>query len=357
MESCRRVTKRQLLQAVFVSTEVAPWSKSGGLGDVLEALPVALARRGLACMTVAPFYKPYSGTKALDLAVPVTTNSAISTSIAGSKSVHVARLHVIVDKGVLRVFVDHPFFEVPENGIYSSYTADGGQRDVPAAMDVLCQASLAASILVPAHIDQLRGWTGGPLPSDIKVRLKTTYILSEHFTVFPSEPDHGVALQGQSAEPLAHVWDVQTVFVANDWPTSILPLHLLAIQDPSSHDDELSLFPELRGSTQVATHSRPPVAACQHLAELPDASPADSAWHEALVSLYDVMQESLQTSKVACHFLSLPSQASAESSPTKRACSPKHLRCASLLTCRTPMLTMLPAVCSPASERAKAWPA
>lgn len=176
--ACRRVTKRQPLQAVFVSTEVAPWSKSGGLGDVLEALPVALAHRGLACMTVAPFYKPYSGTKALNLAVPVTTNSAISTSDACCKSVHVARLHVVVDKGVLRVFVDHPFFEVPENGIYSSYTADGGERDVPAAMDVLCQASLAASILVPAHIDQLRGWTGGPLPSEVTVRLTISLVFT-----------------------------------------------------------------------------------------------------------------------------------------------------------------------------------
>jgi hypothetical protein len=33
------------LQIVFVSTEIAPWSKVGGLGDVLATLPVALAAR------------------------------------------------------------------------------------------------------------------------------------------------------------------------------------------------------------------------------------------------------------------------------------------------------------------------
>jgi hypothetical protein len=34
-----------LLQVVFVGTEVAPWSKVGGLGDVMSALPAALAAR------------------------------------------------------------------------------------------------------------------------------------------------------------------------------------------------------------------------------------------------------------------------------------------------------------------------
>lgn len=170
MTCIQRVTQRQCTQAVFVSTEVAPWSKSGGLGDVLQALPVALARRGLACMTVAPLYKPYSGTVALDLAVPVCINSASSITKASNNLLHVARLHVLVDSGVVRVFVEHPYFAVEEGGIYSSYTVDGDVRDVPAAMDVLCQASLAAAILVPAHVDQLRGWVGGPLASDITVR-------------------------------------------------------------------------------------------------------------------------------------------------------------------------------------------
>lgn len=33
------------MQVVFVSTEVAPWSKTGGLGDVMAALPASLAAR------------------------------------------------------------------------------------------------------------------------------------------------------------------------------------------------------------------------------------------------------------------------------------------------------------------------
>ena len=42
------------LDAVFVSSEVAPWSKTGGLGDVVGSLPIALAKRGHRVMVVAP---------------------------------------------------------------------------------------------------------------------------------------------------------------------------------------------------------------------------------------------------------------------------------------------------------------
>ena len=42
------------IDTVFVSAEVAPWSKTGGLGDVVGSLPIALASRGHRVMVVAP---------------------------------------------------------------------------------------------------------------------------------------------------------------------------------------------------------------------------------------------------------------------------------------------------------------
>ncbi len=44
------------MQILFVASEVAPWSKTGGLGDVAGALPRALAARGHAVHVVAPRY-------------------------------------------------------------------------------------------------------------------------------------------------------------------------------------------------------------------------------------------------------------------------------------------------------------
>jgi starch synthase len=44
------------MEILFVSSEVAPWSKTGGLGDVAGALPRALAARGHAVSVVSPRY-------------------------------------------------------------------------------------------------------------------------------------------------------------------------------------------------------------------------------------------------------------------------------------------------------------
>eukprot|EP00958_Prasinococcus_capsulatus_P011110 scaffold1086_cov397-Prasinococcus_capsulatus_cf.AAC.18 len=44
---------------VFVSAEVAPYSKTGGLGDVMASLPMALARQGFKVMVVSPKYMHY----------------------------------------------------------------------------------------------------------------------------------------------------------------------------------------------------------------------------------------------------------------------------------------------------------
>lgn len=38
-------THKAPMRVVFVTTEVAPWSKVGGLADVMGALPAALAAR------------------------------------------------------------------------------------------------------------------------------------------------------------------------------------------------------------------------------------------------------------------------------------------------------------------------
>ena len=45
------------LKIVSVSSEVAPFSKSGGLGDVARSLPKALKRLGHEVMVITPLYE------------------------------------------------------------------------------------------------------------------------------------------------------------------------------------------------------------------------------------------------------------------------------------------------------------
>ena len=59
------------MKIVFVATEVAPWSKVGGLADVMAALPAALAARGHEVMTVTPRYSQYDGVESTGVLVPL----------------------------------------------------------------------------------------------------------------------------------------------------------------------------------------------------------------------------------------------------------------------------------------------
>ncbi|KAM0964132.1 hypothetical protein ACFX2I_022989 [Malus domestica] len=47
------------MNLVFLGTEVGPWSKTGGHGDVLGGLPPAMAANGHRVMTISPRYDQY----------------------------------------------------------------------------------------------------------------------------------------------------------------------------------------------------------------------------------------------------------------------------------------------------------
>jgi len=84
------------MKIVFVSTECAPYSKTGGLGDVVGSLPIELAKRGHKVMSISPRYDQYEG----------AWDTSVSTTALGET---VGFFHE-KKKGVDRVFVDHPLF-------------------------------------------------------------------------------------------------------------------------------------------------------------------------------------------------------------------------------------------------------
>jgi starch synthase len=116
------------VQIVQLSSEIAPWSKVGGLGDVCGALPAALAARGHRVVTVAPLYKAYDDVD--------ETRWRGGAWLYGRH--HEVRFHHTVRAGVTHLFVDHPSFR--RSGIYGD--AHGGFGDNLFRFALLTRAAL-----------------------------------------------------------------------------------------------------------------------------------------------------------------------------------------------------------------------
>lgn len=113
-----------VMKIVLVGAECAPWSKTGGLGDVMSALPKALARRGHRVMVVVPRYANYDDAWDVDC--------RRTFRVFGGDQM-VAYFHCFRD-GVDYVFVDHPCYHSWAHNIY------GGDRlDIQFRNALLCK--------------------------------------------------------------------------------------------------------------------------------------------------------------------------------------------------------------------------
>ncbi|XP_057849357.2 soluble starch synthase 1, chloroplastic/amyloplastic isoform X1 [Cryptomeria japonica] len=134
---------------VFAAAEAAPYSKTGGLGDVCGSLPIALASRGHRVMVISPRYmngvtdEKYSG--AFDV------QCRIKISCFGGQH-EVAFFHEY-RAGVDWVFVDHPSYHRPGNPYGDNFGAFG---DNQFRFTLLCHAACEAPLVLP-----LGGFTYG----------------------------------------------------------------------------------------------------------------------------------------------------------------------------------------------------
>ncbi|GAV58083.1 Glycos_transf_1 domain-containing protein/Glyco_transf_5 domain-containing protein [Cephalotus follicularis] len=122
-----------VMNVILVAAECAPWSKTGGLGDVAGALPKALARRGHRVMVVAPRYGNYAETQ--------DTGVRKRYKVDG-QDVEVIYFQAYID-GVDFVFIECPMFLHIENNIYG-----GNRMDILKRMILFCKAAVE----VPWHV-------------------------------------------------------------------------------------------------------------------------------------------------------------------------------------------------------------
>ncbi|KAL9240584.1 hypothetical protein vseg_014785 [Gypsophila vaccaria] len=168
------------MKLVFVGAEVAPWSKTGGLGDVLGGLPPALAARGHRVMTVSPRYDQYRD----------GWDTSVVIELKVGDRVEKVRFFHCFKRGVDRVFVDHPIFLARVWGKTESklYGPKAGEDydDNQLRFSLLCQAALEAPRILNLNSNQ---YYSGPYGEDV-------------------------------------------VFVANDWHTALLPCYLKTMYQP-----------------------------------------------------------------------------------------------------------------------------
>lgn len=173
------------LDVIFTTPEMAPFLKTGGLGDVSGALPKALARLGHRVTVIMPRYgqMPFPPGELLgSLAIPV-----------GGVSLGAGLYHTRTEAGVDVVFVDYPpFFDRPEP--YGEY-ADNPLRFAFLARAALeyCRSRGKRPSVFHAH-----DWQTGLVPVFLKSLYASDPFLGRVASVFTI---HNVAYQGRfSAE-------------------------------------------------------------------------------------------------------------------------------------------------------------
>ncbi|KAM3713839.1 hypothetical protein ACJW31_01G286800 [Castanea mollissima] len=123
-----------VMNVILVAAECAPWSKTGGLGDVAGALPKALARRGHRVMVVAPRYGNY---------VEPQDTGVRKRYVVDGQDIEVCYFQAYID-GVDFVFIESSLFRHLEHNIYG-----GNHADILKRMILFCKAAVEVPWVVP----------------------------------------------------------------------------------------------------------------------------------------------------------------------------------------------------------------
>jgi starch synthase len=168
------------MRILMVASEAAPFAKTGGLADVVGALPRALARLGHEVDVVMPRYRGITAGSHLGR-LPV----ALGPQLLG------ADFYSTAHGGVRTLFVDHPGYYDRD---YLYGVADRDYADNPERFAFLCQAALTWAAadglydVVHAH-----DWQAGLVPVLAAQMFRTGALTTRLPTVFTI---HNLAYQG-----------------------------------------------------------------------------------------------------------------------------------------------------------------
>jgi starch synthase len=195
------------VKILFVASEAAPFIKTGGLGDVIGALPRALAARGHDVLVVMPRYG------AIDASAANIRDTGRRVEVQFPHLNASATVHVAAPADRLRyILLQNPWYDRRE--LYGEAGKD--YRDNHKRFALLCAGSLEAAKqinfvpdCVHAHDWQAaltalilkRGWSGRPAP--FKARSVFTIHNLAYQGVFPREAISDLALPADLFHPEA----------------------------------------------------------------------------------------------------------------------------------------------------------
>ena len=168
------------VSVLIVGSEAIPFSKTGGLADVLGALPLALGRLGLRVTLVTPKYRGsqvHGSLKTIDVPLP----GGAGTRIVAQP----------LDEGVRAVLVDRPDLYDRE----SIYGSGADYPDSPRRFGFLCRAALEYAAQSAETFDVLHAndWQAGLAPVYLRTRYAGHPRIGKMATVFTI---HNLAYQG-----------------------------------------------------------------------------------------------------------------------------------------------------------------
>jgi starch synthase len=195
---------------LMVASEAAPWAKTGGLADVLSALPAALDRLGHRVTVVLPRYR----------GVPLPPAQAIPRQVALGSAAHDVVFHVSSLSPNRRVvFVEYPpFFD--RDGYYAIAGRDF--RDNAQRFGLLATAALEFAQHDPGgdRIDVIHAhdWQAGLVPALIRTAPQRWPRVARAGLVFTI---HNLAYQGlfprETVPALGLDWQVYTLEGGEFW--------------------------------------------------------------------------------------------------------------------------------------------
>ncbi|MEO8604506.1 MAG: glycogen synthase GlgA [bacterium] len=179
------------MRVLFVTSEINPFSKTGGLADVSESLPAALAQLGHDVTVVSPYYRSVATALAsADLAIEEHDGPPIP--IGGQPQP--LRFRSVRRQGCRLVFAVHDgFYDRP--GIYV-HPGGGDYGDHVARFAFLCRAALAWAVSHGgADVVHANDWQTGLAPVFLRAGVGRAALRGARsvFTI------HNLAYQGHAA--------------------------------------------------------------------------------------------------------------------------------------------------------------